>query len=151
MPTCSSRPVAQHRDPVAEIERLVLLVGHQHGRDADAADELADLAPGPLAQRRVEVGERLVQQQHPRLRRQRPGQRHPLLLAARELADPPLLEPGEIHQRQSARHPPVAARRRVRRSDSRPKATFSPDVEMREQGVVLEHHAEAPGHRLDAG
>ena len=45
-------PAPQHRDAVAELEGLVLLVGHEHRRDADAADQLADLAAGALAQRR---------------------------------------------------------------------------------------------------
>ena len=41
-------------------------------------------------QGRVELGERLVQQQHPRLEHQRPGQGDPLLLPAGQLADPAL-------------------------------------------------------------
>src|SRR5712691_10550077 len=51
----------QHGDPVAQVERLFLLVRHEQGRDADPLDEGAQLPAGALPQRRVEVGERLVQ------------------------------------------------------------------------------------------
>ena len=72
----------EHRDAVPEIERLLLLVGHQHGGDPDAVDQVVELAAGALPEGGVEVRERLVQEQHSRLRRQRPGERHPLLLPA---------------------------------------------------------------------
>ena len=45
----------------------------------------ADLVAQLLADLGVQRGQRLVEQQHPRLDRQRPGQRDPLLLAAGEL------------------------------------------------------------------
>src|SRR5690606_41954973 len=40
--------------------------------------------PDLLAQGRIQAGERLVEQHQARPRRQRPGERHPLLLATRE-------------------------------------------------------------------
>ena len=87
------------------------------------------LAPGALAQRRVEVRERLVEQQDARLGRERPGERHPLLLAARDLADAPALEAGEVDQRQRLGHPRAALAASARpRARASPKATFSPTV-----------------------
>ena len=113
---------------VAELERLLLLVGHEQGRDADLADRPLQLPARALAQRRIEVRERLVEQQDARRGRERAGERDPLLLAARDLAHPPVLEAGEVHQRQRLGHA-----RRDRRSGpsgarERPKATFSPTV-----------------------
>src|SRR2546429_1915080 len=55
----------KHRHPVAQIERLLLLVGDEHGRDSDPFDERPQLAPRALPQARVQVPERLVQEQHP--------------------------------------------------------------------------------------
>src|SRR6059036_3912147 len=60
----------KHRHPVPQIERLLLLVGDEHGRDPDPFDERPQLAPRALPQARVQVRERLVQKQHPRLGRQ---------------------------------------------------------------------------------
>ncbi len=87
--------------------------------------ELAHLPSRPLAERGVEVGQGLVEQQHPWLRGQRASQRHPLLLPTRELADPAPLEPGEVDQLQGARHaaPQLVA---AGAADSSPNATFSP-------------------------
>jgi hypothetical protein len=57
-------------------------VRDEHGGDADAVNDVPDLVAGALAQRRVEVRERLVEQQHARLGRERARQRHALLLTA---------------------------------------------------------------------
>ncbi len=55
-----------------------------------------------MAQARVQVGERLIQQQHVRRRTDdwRGAERRALLLAARELADAPFAEVGELDLRQ---------------------------------------------------
>ena len=74
--------VAHHRHPVGDGERLLVVVGdHQRG-GAGRAQDLAQVDGEPLAQAGVEGGERLVEQQQPRLDGQRPGQRDPLPLAA---------------------------------------------------------------------
>src|SRR4029077_2498491 len=84
--------------PVAQIERLLLLVRDEDARDADALDQRPELAPGPLAQRGVEVRERLVEQEHSRLGRKRSRQSHALLLPARQLLYAPPLEPLEADE-----------------------------------------------------
>ena len=74
----------------------------------------------------IEVRERLVEQQHARLGREGAGERHPLLLAARDLAHPPRLEAGEVDQGERLGHPAGGAAsvlpfgRRGRRRRSRP-------------------------------
>ena len=53
----------------------------------------------------VEGAERLVEQQDGRVEHQGTGERHPLLLAAGELAGPPLAVALELHQLQGRTHP----------------------------------------------
>ena len=145
------QPAAAHDGhAVAELERLVLLVGHEHGGDPDPVDEIPNLAARALAQGGVEVGERLVQQEHARLRCQRAGERHPLLLPARELVDAAGAESRQIHQRQGAIH----AALQVRTPDPdrlEAEGHVAPHVEVREQSVVLEHHAEPARDRRHRG
>ena len=62
--------------------------------------ELAEQGVDPLGGLRIEVAGGLVGQQQPRLEAQRPGQRHPLLLAAGELAGPVVEPVGQPHLRQ---------------------------------------------------
>src|SRR5207247_6634243 len=89
-------------------------------------------------QGRVQVRQRLVQEQHPRLGRERPRQRHALLLSPRELLHAPPLEPLETDEREYLRHLGV-----VRPSSRESKGDILPHVEVREQRVVLEHHPTA--------
>ena len=72
-------------DPVAHGQRLLLVVGHVDERDPDLLLERLQLDLERLSQLRVERAQRLVQQQHRRVQDERPGERDPLLLAAREL------------------------------------------------------------------
>ena len=77
--------VVDDGDLVGDLHRLVLVVRHEDGRDVDDVVEL----PEPLAQlgadARVERAERLVEEQHLRLGRERAGEAHALALAAGEL------------------------------------------------------------------
>ncbi len=86
----------------------------------------SQLAPGALAQGRVEIRQRLVEQQHARFRRQRSRQRHPLLLAAGDLGDRGV-EAGEIDQLERLGDARGACSRASPRGSS-PNATFSPTV-----------------------
>ena len=71
-----------HADPVGHAERFFLIVSHHDRRDADRALDLADRAAQLVADLRVQRAERLVEQQHARLMRERTRYRHALLLAA---------------------------------------------------------------------
>ena len=73
-------------DPVADGQRLLLVVRHVDEHQAELALERSQLHPHPQPQEAVEVAERLVQQQGLRFHHEHAGQRHPLLLAARERA-----------------------------------------------------------------
>ena len=129
----------QHGHAIAQVERLLLLVGHQQGRDPDAFDERVELTPRALPQTRVEVGQRLVEQQQPRLRRKRARQRDALLLPARQLVRLAALEPGEIHELQD--FPGLAA---GVSAPPKPEGHVLSHVQMGKQRVMLEHHPTAP-------
>ena len=118
--------VVHHRDPVAHRQRLLLIVGDVDEGDPDLALDPLQLDLEPLAQLQVERPERLVEQQHLRQVDQRPRQRHPLLLPARELRRAPLrlgreADPLELGARPARRSRPSAPscasarRRRCRR------------------------------------
>ena len=64
---------------------------HEDQGDAEPLLQLLQLELHLLAQLAVERAQRLVAQQHARLDHERAGERHALLLAARELAGPALL------------------------------------------------------------
>ena len=75
----------EHRDPVAELDGLVDVVGDEHDRLAQVGLQLEQLVLQALAHDRVDRAERLVHQQHRRVRGERPGHADALLLAAGEL------------------------------------------------------------------
>ena len=77
--------LAHHDDPIGQRERLLLVVGHVDRRDPELALDRPDLVAQRDADLGVERRERLVEQQDLRLDRERPRQRDPLLLAARQL------------------------------------------------------------------
>jgi hypothetical protein len=77
---------AHDRDPVRHGHRLFLVVSHVDRRDPERALQLADLVSHLYAQLGVEIGQRLVEQQHARPDDDRARERDALLLAAGELA-----------------------------------------------------------------
>ena len=120
--------LVHHGDPVGRHHRLRLVVRDVHGGHAELVVEPPDLVAHLLAQVCVQVGQRLVEEQHGGLHHDGPGQRHALLLAARELLGIAAGEVLHLHDVQDVARPwnecPLASRRRT----SRPKATFSATV-----------------------
>ena len=84
--------------PVAHRERLVLVVGDEDRRQPEPVLEVLHPRPRALAQLRVEVRERLVEQQHRRRVDERPRQRDALLLAAGELVRVAALVRGHVDE-----------------------------------------------------
>ena len=74
-----------HHDAVGHGERLLLVVRDHDGGDAEPALQRLDLVAQAHAHPRIERRQRLIQQQQRRRGRQRAGERHALLLAARQL------------------------------------------------------------------
>ena len=97
LPDLMDRAVEHGGDPVAERHRLRDVVGDVERGGADAAMEMLEFRAELRAQLGIDVGQRLVEQQHVRLPDQRAGDRHALLLAAGQLARVALLQPGQLH------------------------------------------------------
>ena len=76
--------VLHHRDPVGQGQGLDLVVRDvDHRRRAEALMQPLDLDPKLVAELGVEVGERLVEQEHGGVAHQRAADRDPLALARR--------------------------------------------------------------------
>jgi hypothetical protein len=134
--------VVEDRDPVRHRERFLLVVGHVHRGDAEILLQLADLGAHLQAHFRVEVGERLIEQEDLGIQHQSAGERHALLLPAREL---PRVALAEAAQPQIVQHLHNAGvdPGRCDLPQLEPVADVLLHRHVRPQGVVLEHHADA--------
>src|SRR3954467_11423937 len=72
--------VVQDRDTVGQLQRLILVVGDEDRGLTRALVDIAQPASEVLSHFRIQSPERLVQEQHPRLARERSRQRHALAL-----------------------------------------------------------------------
>ena len=133
--------LAHDDDPVGQRQRLLLVVGHVHGRDAELLLDRPDLRAQRDADLGVERRERLVEEQHLRLDRERARERDALLHAARELprvARPGLGHVDELEQLGDALPDRVLA---DPLAHPHPEADVVRDRHVREERVRLEHHA----------
>ena len=96
--------IVHDRDAVRQRQCLGLVVGHVNGGDPDLLLQPTELGPHLLAELGVEIAQRLVEQQQPRLRDQGARQRQPLLLAAAQLRRRTIRECGETHGFERAHH-----------------------------------------------
>ena len=141
--------LVDHHDLLGQLHRLLLVVGdedrgHVH-LVVQAAQPVAQLA----AHARVQRAERLVQQQHPRLHGQRPGQRHPLALSPAELGGIAVGQAGQVDQLEQLRHPGPDL---VARALAHPQAEghVVAHRHVAEGRVVLEHQPHPPPLGRDA-
>ena len=100
MPSCTIAAVAHQRDPVGERERLLAVVRDEQHRDAERPDDVGHLRAKRLAQERVDVRPRLVQEHELGRRSEGASERDALLLAAGELVRVAPLEPVETDERE---------------------------------------------------
>ena len=110
--------------------------------------------PQPVAQLLAYLGiqraERLVEQQHRRLDRQRPGQRHPLALAAGELRGQPVGELLQVDQSEQLVDPGTDLRLRPV-PDLQSERDVAPHRQVLERRVVLEDEADVALLRRQVG
>ncbi len=78
-------PVAEDDDAVGQEQRFLDIVRDQQRGEALALPERHDFGLHGDARQRIELAERLVENEDPRIVHQRPCQRHPLRHAARQL------------------------------------------------------------------
>jgi hypothetical protein len=128
------------RDPVGEAHGLDLVVGDVDRGGLALLEQALELGPHLQPQERVEVGERLVHEQHLRPDRERPGHRHPLPLPARELARELRELALDVHERRRALH--LAPDRGLVHPllHAQAEGDVLEHRHVREDGVVLEHH-----------
>ena len=115
---------------------------HVDHRCAQAGEQGLELRPHALAQQRVQIGKRLVEEAEARAAHQRAPQRHALLLAPRELSGAP---PEELEDAERARDLAHARAHLLARNPSRleREREIPLDGEVGVEGVVLEHEAHA--------
>ena len=135
-------------DAVGDVHGLLLVVRDDHrGRV-----RLVVQAPQPVAQLLahacVERAERLVEQQHLRVDRERTGEPHALALATRELGRVAVAEPRQLHELEQLGHALLDLRARPA-ANLEPERNIVPDGHVLEGGVVLEDEADAARLRRD--
>ena len=142
-------------DAVGERDGVDRVVGHDDAGYVERCEVTAQIAAHLDAGRRVERGERLVEQEQARLERERPTERDALSLAAgelrwsqlRELGDPEAFQP--LHRR-------VVRVASPRRAAAQAEGDVVDHAHVVEQESVLEHDTdrslprrnETPGRRI---
>ena len=142
VPVWTTAAVLEDDEPIGERGRVERIVGDEQPHAAERRELAAQLAPHRAACALVERGERLVEQQQPRLGGHRPRERDPLRLPARELAR---LHAAPSRRGRRVRASPsrrVAPRPRPRAPAAEPERDVLEHGEVREQQVVLEHDAD---------
>ena len=124
--------------PIAERERLVVVVGHEEHGDAQTIEEHLELDRQLLTECAIECAERLVEQQKARCWRERASQSHALLLSARELADAALIVARQADHLQHLVDPRVDGIT-WESAHAEAKGDVAEDVAVREERVILEH------------
>ncbi len=109
-------------------------MGHEQRRHAGRVQDLRDLLAQAVAQRCVEVGERLVEEHEVRRRRERASERDALLLAARQLVHRPPLRARQADELERLADPPGIG------LAAQAVADVAGHVHVRKEGVVLEDH-----------
>ena len=120
-------------DLVGERGRVLVVVRHEQRRQRELPQQLRELVPHLGLRVRVERRERLVEEEHPRIAGERPRERDPLPLASREL----------VRMRRREVRDAEALEQRVDVAAARAEGDVRAHAQVREEGVVLEHEADA--------
>ena len=139
-PLLEDHAVVDEHDPVGDLAGEPDLVGDDDERGAEPG-QLADDVEHLSDQLGVEGGGRLVEQQHLRLQRECPRDRHPLLLATGQLAGVGVGLVGETHLLQQSERELAGIRSREAFEGDRRLDDVLERGEVREQVEALEHHA----------
>ena len=132
----------QHHDLVGERHRLDLIMRDIDHRRLQPPVKLGDFQPRIDAQRRVEIGQRFVEQEQFRFAHDRPADGDALALAARKLGGT-ALQIGFERQHGRGDADALVDLRRRRACLLQPKPHIVAHGEMRIERVGLEHHGDA--------
>ena len=131
-----------HHHAVGQGGGLELVVGHVDRGGPDLPVDAAQLPSHVGAQRRVQIGQRLVQEEHAGLADQGARQRHPLLLPARQIRGGALVQLLEPHQPERVPH--AAADLGPRDApDLEGVGDIAINAHVGPEGVALEDHAQS--------
>ena len=133
--------LVHHGDAVGDRHCLLLVVGDIDRRDRKFLLQPDDLAAHLDPQLRVEVRERLVEQQHAWPDRDCACQRHPLLLAAGQFVDHAVAHAVQSDLLQAGLHAAFDLRRTLALDPQAIGDVFE-HRQMRKQRIVLEHEAD---------
>ena len=128
-------------DAVRHDQRLLLVVGNEQRGQPETALQAAHLQLHLLPQLAVERAKGLVEQQQPRLKHGGAGERDALLLAARELLGQALGHASKLDHLQGRRDP-LGDLSFCHAPHGQRIGNVAGDAHVREQGIVLEHHAD---------
>ncbi|MNM42719.1 hypothetical protein D3C81_535640 [compost metagenome] len=131
----------EHRHTVGHGQGFALVVGHVDHGHAQALVQVFDFHLHVFTQLFVECAERFVHQHQLRLEHQRAGQCHTLLLTAGQLRRVTLGEGVELDHAQDF-FDPVADVAFVQTAHGQRERQVLGDRHVREQRVILEHHAD---------
>ena len=120
--------IGHHDDEVGHCQRFGLVVGHEDRGDADPLLDVLQFHPHVFTKVRVQCRERLIKQKNVGFDHDGPGQRHPLLLPARQFLGIARTKVRKLHQVQRLRDAP-------------------PRLVLRDI-AVLEAEGDVVGHRL---
>ena len=141
-----ARPRPHHQHAIRQHHGLVDVVRDQDQRRPRVVPEVEQMVLQVAPREGVERGERLVEQQHFRLRHQRARNRHPLRLPAGQFARPGLALSARP-TRASARA--TFSRLRIRRQVRQAEADIVGDAEPGQQPRLLEDDADLGVRRRD--
>ena len=144
------RALLHDANQVANRKGFELVVGHKQRRGAGRLQNAAHFVRQAFAQLHVQVGEGLIEQHQLGARRERPCQGYALLLPARKFVG---IAPLAARHSNQCQHLGNALGLRPLRHAVQTKGDVAAHAEVREQGVVLKHHANAPlfGRHVVAG
>ena len=148
-------PAVHHGHQVGQDQRLVVIVCHVHGGDLELPQQDLEIHPVLLAQRLVEIGEGLVDQEQAGVARDAAAERHALLLAAGERGRLAIEQLGQLHAHQLARAlvlgPGQGVELRRLPPEQEVRQHVGPRGHVRIERVALEDHADAPLARRHVG
>ena len=136
-------PVLHDHDGVGHGQGLLLIVGHVDEGDAQLLLHALQFHLHLLAELQVEGAQGFVEKQDLGLVHQGSGDGHPLLLAAGELVDPALAVTLQVHQLQHGLHL-LFDLLLGGLLDPKAEGDVVEDVQVREQGVLLEDGVDLP-------
>ena len=142
--------VRHHADPVTQRHRLHLVVGHVDRGHRQLAVQALEVPAYLGPQLRVEVGQRLVEQERLGPAYERTTHGHPLPLATRELAGLAVEQLVDVEQDRRLAHPPVDLGP-GRTALTEPVGEVLVDAHVGVERVVLEHHRDVALPRSQPG